>query len=131
MFCTEKERKTCNVEKMTCEGCYYNNENNYLESKEAYELYFRGNPTLEKEVRNLIKRNKELEEIKNSKLDKYLHNNLWICKDLAENYIHKSKVKEILKENQFLIDSSQGAMLDKDLYGCYGKVELCEELLEE
>ena len=24
MFCTDKERDTCNVEKMGCEGCYYN-----------------------------------------------------------------------------------------------------------
>ena len=60
MFCTEKERKTCNVEKMGCEGCYYNE--NYLETKEAYELYFRGNPRLEKEVKNLIDRIKKLEE---------------------------------------------------------------------
>lgn len=59
MFCTEKERKTCNVEKMGCEGCYYNE--NYLETKEAYELYFRGNPRLEKEVKKLISTVKELE----------------------------------------------------------------------
>lgn len=24
MMCTEQERETCNVEKMGCEGCYYN-----------------------------------------------------------------------------------------------------------
>ncbi len=24
MECTEQERETCNVEKMGCEGCYYN-----------------------------------------------------------------------------------------------------------
>ena len=28
MFCTENERKTCNVEKMGCEGCFYNKEDN-------------------------------------------------------------------------------------------------------
>lgn len=28
MFCTENERKTCNVEKMGCEGCYYNDDKN-------------------------------------------------------------------------------------------------------
>lgn len=26
MICTDKERETCNVEKMGCEGCYYNKE---------------------------------------------------------------------------------------------------------
>ena len=26
MFCTDEERKTCQVEKMGCEGCFYNNE---------------------------------------------------------------------------------------------------------
>lgn len=24
MKCTDKERETCNVEKMGCDGCYYN-----------------------------------------------------------------------------------------------------------
>ena len=27
MKCTDKERQTCNVEKMGCEGCYYNEDN--------------------------------------------------------------------------------------------------------
>lgn len=31
MFCTENERKTCNVEKMGCEGCYYNDNIKNLE----------------------------------------------------------------------------------------------------
>ena len=26
MTCTEKERETCEYEKLGCEGCYYNNE---------------------------------------------------------------------------------------------------------
>lgn len=26
MKCTDKERETCNVEKMTCKGCYYEEE---------------------------------------------------------------------------------------------------------
>lgn len=26
MFCTSKERETCEVEKRGCEGCYYENE---------------------------------------------------------------------------------------------------------
>ena len=26
MFCTDEERKTCQVEKMGCEGCFYNND---------------------------------------------------------------------------------------------------------
>lgn len=27
MICSEKERESCNVEKLTCEGCYYNKPN--------------------------------------------------------------------------------------------------------
>ena len=26
MFCNDEDRRTCNVEKMGCEGCYYNDE---------------------------------------------------------------------------------------------------------
>ena len=32
MFCTDEERKTCRVEKMGCEGCFYNNEKNNKKS---------------------------------------------------------------------------------------------------
>lgn len=28
MFCTDKEWKHCNAEKMSCEGCFYNNDEN-------------------------------------------------------------------------------------------------------
>lgn len=28
MFCTEKEKENCNCEKLGCEGCYYNNDEN-------------------------------------------------------------------------------------------------------
>lgn len=28
MFCTDKERMTCQEEKMGCEGCFYNNDKN-------------------------------------------------------------------------------------------------------
>jgi hypothetical protein len=39
MFCTENERKTCNVEKMGCEGCYYNNDfNRDIEILRAFTL---------------------------------------------------------------------------------------------
>ena len=34
MFCTDKEWETCNKEKMTCEGCFYNNDKNKKEEKE-------------------------------------------------------------------------------------------------
>ena len=35
MFCTEKERMTCNYEKLGCEGCYYKNDKN---NKEEYKM---------------------------------------------------------------------------------------------
>lgn len=30
MFCTDKERRTCQIEKMGCEGCFYNNDKNQI-----------------------------------------------------------------------------------------------------
>ncbi len=33
MQCTSKERETCNVEKMGCKGCYYNDKNYHEMSK--------------------------------------------------------------------------------------------------
>ena len=39
MFCTDKERDTCNVEKMGCEGCYYNsNDMEDIKEKTADEM---------------------------------------------------------------------------------------------
>mgnify|MGYP003291835452 CR=1 FL=1 len=75
-------------EKKTCLHCG-SKEAAYCE--ECYQELIATNAKLQKE-------NRELEEIKNSKLDEYLHNNLWICKDLAENYIPKSKIKEKIEE---------------------------------
>lgn len=41
MFCTDEERNTCQVEKMGCEGCFYNNEKYNKKSfmKRFYEKY--------------------------------------------------------------------------------------------
>jgi hypothetical protein len=51
MFCTDEERNTCQVEKMGCEGCFYNNEKYNKKSfmKRFYEKY------LIKRLENLIK----------------------------------------------------------------------------
>ena len=49
-------------------------------------------------ILKLKKENEELKEIKRQKLDEYLHNNLWICRDLAQNYIHKSVIENKLAE---------------------------------
>ena len=35
--CTSEERETCNVEKMTCKGCFYNQPNNIEEMLEDLE----------------------------------------------------------------------------------------------
>ena len=45
MFCTDDERKNCQVEKMGCKGCYYSDDSNLLEQLEQ----------LKKEKRMLIK----------------------------------------------------------------------------
>lgn len=56
--------------------------------------------------------NKELKEIRDTKLDKYLHNNLWICKDLAENYIHKPVIEK---------KASRSGSKTKNTYGSRSK----------
>lgn len=38
----------------------------------------------------------ELEIIKGKKVEGYLHNNIWICRDIADNYIHKPEVRKII-----------------------------------
>lgn len=77
-------------------------------------------------IMEIIDRNEELEKIKQEKLNKYLHENQWICKDLAEHYIHKSKLSEILDD----IDNKvKDAVLDDDVY--YVLDILKRQLLQE
>lgn len=37
MTCKEKDRDTCNVEKMGCEGCFYNKTSNEEAEREIHE----------------------------------------------------------------------------------------------
>lgn len=38
----------------------------------------------------------ELETIKEKKVEGYLHNNIWICRDIADHYIHKTEIRKII-----------------------------------
>ena len=81
-------------------------------------------------IMEIIDRNEELEKIKQEKLNKYLYENQWICKDLAEHYIHKSKVRE---KKEFLERKKKKA-IDNDGFisvADEAQIQLCEELLQE
>ena len=130
MKCTDKERETCNIEKMGCEGCYYNEDNDrdieefkilfysdkltqYGKRKfiEYYEQRIKACKELEykynKALSDLVQaehKNKELEE----KWDKDTHK-LQNALDLANadkinNYIPVSLVEETIEEYKNKID---------------------------
>ena len=69
MMCTDKERETCNVEKMGCEGCYYNEDNDRdinklieeLTNVRPGELSTEGLKLFNK-INEIIDKNKELKE---------------------------------------------------------------------
>lgn len=50
----------------------------------------------EKYTHQLEAENKELKEDRKKYTEEYIHNNPWLYKQLAENYILKSKVEEII-----------------------------------
>lgn len=67
MICTEKERKSCNEEKLGCEGCYYNKpskeeieEAKYLKEKE-WVLEDCKNDISEEHIKNIFKYIDQLE----------------------------------------------------------------------
>mgnify|MGYP003301597726 CR=1 FL=1 len=68
MFCTTKERETCNHEKMGCEGCYYNNNGNKITRKidKRINTYITATKEYPKELEIT---QEEYKEIKNSLQD--------------------------------------------------------------
>ena len=53
MICTEKERETCNVEKLSCEGCYYNKPNKEEIEKAKDFMIFYKKYCLRREIANI------------------------------------------------------------------------------
>ena len=55
-------------------------------------------------IAGALARIKELEEenkeIKNTKMNGYLHENIWLAKYLSELYLPKQKVKDVLQNNR-------------------------------
>ena len=94
MFCTEEQRKDCRVEKMGCEGCFYNLEGPMEEYLKCYDEIKRNKhifKTIEpdfffKFTEYLINKNKQLE---------FLYNDC--CKSLL-NTIEKSKVEKVIEK---------------------------------
>ena len=135
MFCTEKERKTCNVEKMGCEGCFYNLEGPMEEYLKCYDELKRNKhifKTIEpdfffKFTEYLINKNKQLE---------FLYSDC--CKCLL-NSIPKSKVIEKIRElkpriEQYEECSKRRIETDVEFYENIADtaiVQVLQELLEE
>lgn len=120
MFCTEKERKTCNAEKMDCEGCYYNKDlEEDIKILEDYIGIFKRNKSgvglaqrycneLSQAIENLLNRNKEL-QIENKTLKAHKNG----CPALQTTGVEcefKNKLKE-LEENCWLCNE-----LEKGIY---------------
>lgn len=77
------------------------------------------------------KRIKELQEenaeIKNTKMNGYLHENLWLAKYLNELYIPKQAVIDKIKDNNQILDETKDGDIRKRLYI---ENEILQELLE-
>ena len=117
MKCTDKERQTCNVEKMGCEGCYYNEDKNrdieileefikYYES-EAISRKFRGTLSISVDeydieaIEHLIKAYKELKEENKIWKDNYYKQKEFNNKQalyIIDNFIPVSLVEEKIEE---------------------------------
>ena len=114
MFCTEKERKTCNVEKMGCEGCYYSNDTNILEGLKNVDLIELLRTFKREGIKNfivvrrnkfesIINRYKELEiENNNLKEDiKNMYDEEVIINIISDEFnLSRSEVLEILGESE-------------------------------
>lgn len=148
MFCTEKERKTCNVEKMGCKGCYYNNEDieilemdlddivEYLIKQVSFEY----GQIIGRAIKNMINRNKELEEYNMKYIvqltDEQYRNLVDIIRKEVNNE-WKSKVKEKIEELEKDVKdfeeywSTDPRRFKRQKSIDYYKLEALQELLEE
>ena len=62
MFCTDKERQTCNVEKLGCVGCYYDSINEKEIRREFFEDWL-VNANRDEIVEELIQNDERAEEL--------------------------------------------------------------------
>ena len=112
MKCTDKERETCNVEKMGCEGCYYNEDN-------------------DRDINNLIEEltNVRPDELSTEgfKLFNKINEIIDINKELEEEYAMFKKVNKITKN----ITTEEIEDAIKEANKKYIPVSLVEETIEE
>lgn len=127
MKCTDKERQTCNVEKMGCEGCYYNEDNDRdinklieeLTNVRPDELSTEGLKLFNK-INEIIDKNKELEEFKKQVTE--IENTNFIK---YKNYIPVSLVEEKIEELKEKGES------DLRTYGFAIETHLAKQVLQE
>lgn len=104
------------------------NKINFNRNESKYE-----NSTYRNALQNLLTRYKQLEEENKKMAEEYLVNNPGMVKYLKDNYIFKSKVKEILNKEKLPLTIVGGRRNAKTLeYGRkLGRIEVCKELLRE
>ena len=101
-----------------------------------YEITFGYNATMKvvekKYFDKLVKKIQELEEenkeIKNTKMNGYLHENIWLAKYLSELYLPKQKVKDKIKE---LEKAKNKTNKEHWKYNYTLQIAILKELLEE
>lgn len=78
----------------------------------------------------------ENKEIKNTKMNGYLHENIWLAKYLSELYLPKQKAKEKIEENNIIMINMQNR--HPDIYvlldewrNAKAQNKVLEELLED
>ena len=132
MKCTDKERETCNVEKMGCEGCYYNEDNDRdieklieeLTNARPDELSTEGLKLFNK-INGIIDKNKELKEE-----NKDLKDKLNSSRKANEKLSEKNRNLQIEKETAYS-EAINNIIAGVDLDNSFIPVSLVEEKIAE
>ena len=135
MKCTDKERQTCNVEKMGCEGCYYN-EDNDRDIEELKTLFYSDKLTqygkrkfieyyehLIKAYKELEEENMQLEAIKDEAIRRYNFESIPVS-------LVEEKIEE-LKNESYQISLNSEVAFDSGIMKNNLKIQVLQELLEK
>ncbi len=117
MICSEKERESCNVEKLGCEGCFYR------------ELT---NEEIEQSIKDLTKVRPEMLDDKGLKLFKVIMQILDERDNLrADNYEANNIINDYIEERQKLIDKLERIVDDDEISDVEYQIkrELASEIL--
>lgn len=129
MFCTDKEKETCNVEKMGCKGCHYFYDENKIEtSMKQLEIHIANHLNDEqwnnwqevlKYIKELSESNKELDkecsrlEQKEVEMEKELQLKDKVIKEAIEKCKTEIKILEELADEEY---QTYGRSSEYELY---------------